>query len=1024
VNYARHSARTLVLASPRYRRLGLGLALGLGFASVSVAQEMPGAAQTPAVAMPGAPVETQATSRAPKRVIVALQELAAKSAQGVSLETLVSQLESNGFSVTEKIALGDQSIERGEGSESSLRERARKGGADGVILARVAPVNGSTAFEIRILPAEDGAALYRETLPVAEGKLNEAIASAVQGAVAGLSTPTDSMPDTSFANLQAPAAGSARVLEVAVTGNRRIDADAIKSVAGTREGTVLTSAQVSEDIRRIYELGFFRDVQVRVDPKPQGVRVVLAVEENPIIRRVSLSGNDNLDSDDIKEKLTLTVGSTIDYPLVIENQQRIEAFYQSRGFYTAKAGYQVEKLEDGAVAVNYDVTEGEELRLREIEFEGNASKEDGELMKGFQTKPWGLFSFISSFWDNSGMYAEPVFYQDLDKAQRQYMDSGYIRARMSDPEVRFDEDGLYVKVRVDEGPQFKVGQIQVLGDDSIDREELASLVKLQQGDVFNRSMLTDDVERLRLRYADLGYYSAEVKPRTEVNPQTLTVDCVFEAAKGELYFVDRINVAGNTRTRDDVVRRELSLVEGELYSDAALKRSQARVQRLSLFEEVTIQPRQLEGDKVAIDVDVVERPTGSFSFGAGFGSVDGFLLNGSIRQDNLFGRAYGLNLQADLGSRNQRASFRFTNPAFRGTPASLSFGFQLTGIEFEDFDQEVKGLSFDVGYPLDEGETRVGSGYSFTDREINGFNNNDSASLLQREDFGGKSTTSLLSFNGSIDTRDDPRNARSGESSGVSMEFAGLGGVNQFLRLEARTTRYMPLSLFGRDSVFVFNSRLGYALPFNSVSDFDLPECIGDCSSFTGQLRALSDIDDDLELPLSERFFLGGVGAFQVRGFETRSLGPRRTKLIASQQGDNILFTPVNRNPMSGDGQPRCLSGGDDDCNDIDDEDINDFEDLDLTEVVGGNKMFLTNFELRVPLSEDFGVTGIWFFDAGQAYAETEGFNPADLRFGTGLGAEWLSPFGPLVVYLGIPLDRLEDEKSAVFEFSLGGSAF
>jgi outer membrane protein insertion porin family len=419
---------------------------------------------------------------------------------------------------------------------------------------------------------------------------------------------------------------------------------------------------------------------------------------------------------------------------------------------------------------------------------------------------------------------------------------------------------------------------------------------------------------------------------------------------------------------------------------------------------------------------VVERPTGAFSFGAGFGSTDGFLLNGSIRQDNLFGKGYGLNLTADLGSRNQRASFRFSDPFVFGTPAAFGTGYSFSSIEFEDFDQTVSGLNLDVSYPLDEGETRVGTGYSFTNRDIGGFNDNDAASLLQREEFGKASTTSLISFNGSRDTRDDVRKTTRGQSTGFQLEFAGLGGVNEFIRLEARTTRYMPFRLFGKDSVFVFNSRAGYALPLNNVGDFGIRECVGpSCTQELDQLRALTRIDKDLELPLSERFILGGVGAFQVRGFETRSLGPRRTKLEqVLQQDGTVLFRPVNRDET---GAQRCRDGSDN-CNDLDDEDIDDFEDLDLTEVVGGNKMFLANFELRVPISEDFGVTGIWFFDTGNSFAETESFNPADLRFGTGVGAEWLSPFGPLVVYLGIPLDRLEDEKAAVFEFSLGGSSF
>jgi outer membrane protein insertion porin family len=947
------------------------------------------------------------------------------------LEAFAGALEAPGIEVVSRLAwAGDLLQGDADASEQALRERAERAGADRVVLLRVSQLGDQRSLDVSVLPRGTGPALARGSSTIdSESELLPTLRSAGRAArtvVLGPDQVSGSAALDAGLGAAAPAAprGVLRVADVAVSGNRRIDADAVRAVARTRKSEPFSRDQLAKDVRRIYELGFFRDVQVLVDPAANGeIRVEFAVEENPIIRRVTLSGNDNIDGDEIKDKLTLTVGATIDYPMVLENQARIGAYYESKGYYLAKVVYQVESIGDAAVAVNYDVVEGERLRLRDVVFEGNESMPSDVLMQGFQTKPWGLMSFVTQYWDSSGLYAEPVFYQDLDKAQRKYMDAGFIRARLSDPQVDFDEDGIRVTVRVEEGPQFQVGEIQVVGDESMDQVQLASLVQLQPGEVFNRSMLTDDVERLRLHYADLGYYSAEVRPRTDVDPETLTVNCAFEAKRGELHFVDRIAVEGNTRTRDDVVRREMSLVEGSLYSAAALRRSQARIRRLGFFEEVNIEPRLIDGQRVAIDVDVVERPTGTFSFGAGFGSTDGFLLNGSISQDNLFGKGYGLNAQVDAGSRTQRGTLRFTNPFLRGTPTSLSTGFDFSSIEFNDFDRSIKSFGVDLSYPLDEVETRIGTGYSFSDQNIDGFEVNEGvASLLQRERFGGRSTTSALGLSGSRDTRDDIRFPRRGENSGVAFQLAGLGGINQFLRLEARTTRYMPMRFFGRDSTFVFNTRAGYALPLNSLSDFDLDDC-GPLCATDRNLARLSDIDDDLELPISERFFLGGVGAFQVRGFESRSLGPRRSRIVpVAQASGGVLFRPINRNPVC-DG-PNRADLAEDECNDLDDEDIDDFEDLDLTDVVGGNKMFLANLELRVPISEDYGVTGIAFFDVGNAFGENESFNPADLRLGTGLGAEWMSPFGPLVVYLGVPLDPLEDEKATVFEFSLGGSSF
>ena len=932
----------------------------------------------------------------------------------------------------------------------ALRRAAAQEGAAFLVIARMTHIALGTSIDIEILPvgSSDVLAHYTASGRDAQG-VREAlveIAGRTRTALwtAGDTRHADAPPATAVeAAVEPAAAAPGAVRAIRIEGNRRIDEDAIRAVIGTQEGNALSSSQISNDVRRIYELGFFRDVQVLANPSPEGVEVVFSVDENPLIKEVAISGNDNVDGDDIKEKLTLTVGSTIDFPLVLENQQRIKAFYQSQGYYLAKINHTVETLEEGEVAVTFEVEEGEQLRLQEIDFVGNSYMDDDELMKGMQTKPWGWTSFASHFFDNSGMYAEPIFYQDLDAVQKKYMDEGFIRVQVAEPEVNFDEDGLWVKVRVNEGPQFRVGQINVAGDDSMDESQLRDSVALEPGEVFSRSTLSDDVERLRARYADRGFFSASVRPRTDVDPDTLTVDCMFEVEKGELYFVDSVDVAGNTRTRDDVVRRELGVVEGELYSAAEVERSKARVQRLGFFEEVTMETKQLDNNRVGVSVDVVERPTGSFSFGAGVGSSDGFLLNGSIRQDNLFGMGYGLNMNADLGSRNQRAGLRFSDPRFRGTVAALSTGFTYSSTEFKDFgnfDQTVSGFDLQFSYPLDAGETRAGTGYSLAFRELDAEQAFQSNSLLQREEFDGGSATSLVSVSLRRDTRDDIRFPTQGESSSVGFDVAGLGGLSKFIRLEARTTRYFPMQgLLGFESTFVFNTRVGYILPFNDVDDFDLPDCVsGDCLNFVnlngGQVRALADIDDDLELPLSERYFLGGIGSAQVRGFEQRSLGPRRVILNQCRFSDGqVAFFPIGFQPAGGNVVAAAPTNDSDACataasfsqntvNGIDQDDVDDFDDLDLTEVIGGNKMMLANFELQFPISDDLGITGILFFDMGNAFAENEAFNPADLRFGTGVGGQWLSPFGPILVYLGVPLDRLEDEDGSVFEFTIGGS--
>jgi outer membrane protein insertion porin family len=858
-------------------------------------------------------------------------------------------------------------------------------------------------------------AAVSELPAVSEGMADqeaEAFVDVLEGADPPGTQAEDPATGTEASAPPASSPGPAQVVDLRVEGNRRIESGAIKAVLSTRPGDPLISRRVGEDVRRIYELGFFRDVQVIAEDVTGGKRVTFMVEENPIIRRVTLSGNDNLDEGDIKEKLTLTVGSTVDYPLLLENRDRISVMYQSKGYYLADVKYEVEPLGEGIVGVNFDVTEGKKLRLRKIEITGNDSIDDDELIGAMQTKRWRWYSPLSRFWDNSGLYAEPIFLGDLDRMSRLYMDQGFIRVAVGKPEVDIDEEGIRVTVDVVEGDQFKVGRIDVLGDETMDREQLAREVVLEPGDVFSRGVLSDDVERLEGYYQDHGFFDAKVSPRTQVKTEDLSIDVSFEVEKGGLFFVDSIDVHGNTRTRDAVVRRELSLAEGELYSRHALRRSQRRVRRLGFFEEVEVEPRRTdEPGRVALDVDVVERPTGAFSFGAGVGSTDGFVITASVRQDNLFGHGRAVNASADVGSRNSRVFVSFVEPYVFGTAARLSTTLSALEREFIDFDEEVQALQLLMEYPLDEGDTTVGAGYSFSAREISDFDGFESASLLQREDSQGDVDTSKVVLSLRRDTRDDIRFPTRGHRTSATFEFAGLGGLTEFLRFELGTTRWIPLKRWlGFESTFVLSAQAGWAIPFNDVSDFDLPPCASaDCLAFIAaspEAQPLDQIDDDLELPLTERYFLGGLGSFQLRGFKQRSVGPRRSVLRPNffSDANDRAYTPVGLNSLF-------------------DTDDSDFEDLDDTDIIGGNKFALLNLEMQFPISEELGLKGLVFLDMGNAFAEEDSINPGDFRFGTGAGVQWFSPFGPITIILGIPIDRLEDEDASVFEFSMGGSS-
>lgn len=830
--------------------------------------------------------------------------------------------------------------------------------------------------------------------------------------------------------------GSAdRIAEIRITGNRRIEADAIRARIATQPGDRYDAARIAEDVRQVHALGFFENVRVLASQSPDGRVLTFEIEENPVVRQITIAGNDSIDADRIRDQLTLTTGATLDLPLLHENSDRIEALYRAEGYYQAKVTQEVSPLPNDAVAVNFEVNEGRKLRLREIRFEGNEHFTSDELTSGMRTKPWRIWSYATQFLDKSGTYAEPIFQQDLQGVERKYTDAGFLRVEVGDPQVTTEEDGLIVTVPVTEGGRYRVGSLDVSGDVTVTGEELRPEFKLTKDEWFNRTHLSQDVDQVTRRYTDRGYFYASVNPLTKVDEANKTVDVTFDVQKGPLYFIRQIDIKGNTRTLDKVARQEMQMVEGELYSARKLQTSKARLDGLGFFEEVNFEPTRTE-DPAALDLDVsvVEKSTGAISLGAGFSTADSLVISGSVNQSNLFGRGYGVQLSADIGGNRDRLNAQFVNRRLFGSEFSLAASAVRTNVFFDDFEQTSTGIDLNLGRSLDEAnQQRVILRYSYAINEIDADSNIRAAAPIFREFLDDKTDTSLVGLSYRVDTRNDRVLPTAGHEAGISVEGAGLGGFTKFARVETRAALYrgipdwLPIPLREKSSV-VFAARLGYALPFNSITDFDSPSVLTP-SLENSENQPLDRISDDLELPLSERYFLGGLGTFQLRGYKARSVGPRRAILIqgGGSGGGNGLFRPVGVgidgtcNDVSGNGNQ---GNGNGKCNSLDDKNDGDFDDLDETDVIGGSQFISLSSEYRFPVSEALGLVGILFLDAGNAFAEDDFmFNPTDWRYGTGVGALWFSPFGPLQVFLGVPLNPLSVEDSFAFEFSVGGSS-
>jgi len=831
-----------------------------------------------------------------------------------------------------------------------------------------------------------------------------------------------------------------RVAEVVIRGNKRVEEDAIRARIRTAQGTIYDASQVARDVRSIFEQGFFRDIQVLLEETPVGVRVTFEVEESPIVREIAVLGNENIDGDKIQEALTLSAGTPLDYPLLRENAERIKALYRSEGYYLATVGFEIEEMTPGSVTIGFNVDEKEKLKLRKIEFVGNEAFSDSDLSEGFSTKTWRFYSWASSWFDRTGTYSEPIFLRDLRLVEKMYADKGYVQSRVGEPEVTATEEGLLLKVQIFEGPQFRVGGLTVEGDETIDLEALRRKIRLAEGEIFNRSHLTADVEILEAHYTDRGFFFANVNPITRTDQDALTVDVQFAVEKGPLYFVRNVDVHGNTRTVDSVIRREIRLVEGQLYSARALRVSNIRIRRLGFFEDVSFEPNTTDDpSELDLDVTVVERPTGAFSFGAGFSSADSFIFTASLSQSNLFGRGYGANISADIGGRSRRFFISLSDPYFLGSTFSFSATAFLTQVRFNDFEQDTQGIELSLAHPLTiDNRASISLRYGYSERRVEQTSNvNALAAPISRQVLQGRQSTSRIGLTLGIDTRNDRFAPTAGYVVTGGIEYAGLGGFSKFLSLEARAGYFFgaPGWLFER-STFVVSTRIGFALPFNDTSEYDLvAQTSTICADPSNCLNSgdLDQIDDDVRLPLTERYFLGGLGSTRLRGFEGRSVGPRRAELRFTNVPSGRVFHPVGTtlisNPATGQLATLCddtpgsgnFGNGNGRCNSTSDRKFNDFDDIDETQVIGGSSYISSSFEYRFPISEEIGLMGFGFIDAGNAFVEGDLlFDVTEWRYGYGGGVLWFSPFGPLQLVLGFPVSPRSDEQSPVFEFSVG----
>ena len=627
------------------------------------------------------------------------------------------------------------------------------------------------------------------------------------------------------------AAASVTVKDVRIEGNERIEDDAILRVVETRAGESYDEAQLSRDLEAIFSMGYFEDIRVETEAQEDARIVIFRVTEKPTIRLIEISGNRVYDEQEIKDNIDITTGSILNIFRIKRNIKQIETLYQEKNYHNVKVTYTVEELEHNQADLEFNIEEGKKLRIREIRFEGNQMFDDKTLKKKIKTSEKGFFSWLTG----SGDLDMETLYQDIIKLSDFYHNNGYAEARIAEPEVIYKDNWIYIEIKIEEGDRFKMGAVALSGDLIRPEAELHQKLAAPKEEYFNRQAIRQDVMILSDLYADEGYARADIAPEIKKQEEEGAIDIIFHIQKNEPVYFEKIVIEGNTKTRDKVIRRELEVYEGEKYSGSGLKKSIRELYRLDYFKDVQVRRQQGNAeDQMILNIQVEEKPTGTFSFGGGYSAVDKLYVMTSISERNLFGRGQRLDLRVQAGGTSQQYDISFTEPWLFDMPLSATLEANKWERDYDEYDRDSRGGALRFGYPIFD-YTRAYLQYAY---DVSTIENVSEAykSIIDEGEFVESSVSTSLVY----DSRNRQFNPSEGSKHRLTFEYAGIGGDIGFTKVTAEAGWYFPL--FWKTVGFL-HGEAGYV------------------ERNAGKI-----------LPDYERFYLGGINS--LRGFDWRDVSP------------------------------------------------------------------------------------------------------------------------------------------------------
>jgi outer membrane protein insertion porin family len=766
---------------------------------------------------------------------------------------------------------------------------------------------------------------------------------------------------------------SLEVKRVQFRGNRKVEDDALRVNLRTVQGASLTQDILREDVRAIWRMGFFEDVQVEANTEPGGVVVVFVLKEKPSIRKIFVSGHEEVGLTKINEVLDIKKEQILDLAKIKKNMEKIRELYLQRGFYMADVTHELKRVGTTEVDVTFRVRENAKVEVRRVNFVGNKAASDRDLRSVMLTQETDLLSFVTS----AGTYREDVFQRDMLLLTSYYQDRGYVYVKVHDPkfELSPDKRSLYITIPIDEGIAYNLGKIEFQGELLEDEEKVRQRLRVKTGETFSRSKLGQDMNDLMEQYQDKGYAYVNIIPQTAVDESKRRVDVTFEIQRGSAVSFDRINIRGNTRTRDKVIRREMRVVEGEPYNSSRLEMSKRRVNALGFFERVDVSEKRGDtDDKMEVNVEVTERQTGAFQIGAGFSSAENFIFQAQISQNNLFGRGQSLSLQAMLSGIRQIFLLSFDEMYFLDT--NWTFGFNLYN-QFQyypSFNRTSRGGSLTWGYML--------------------FDNFHVFLRYQLEEVGVSTSTRSRFLSGGQRTPFPPGTLANLLRPGLSSSF------RLSLSYDTRDNRLFPTSGWFNDAAAefaepIFLSQTHYTR-YDVTSRYFYPLW----GPFVLRLRAqmgLVTSRDPQGVPIFERYFVGGI--YDVRGFRPYSLGPRIRAPV-----EQVPDATLDVNTIGGNLQVITRA---------------EIE-FPLIERVGIRAVVFTDAGNAYNLEEQYCRLRPADPDVSYDPCVKPWSNPESLRTSWGFGFRWFSPIGPLRFEWGLPFKPLRGEEPLIFEFTIG----